>query len=137
MLIVPLSLIFLSVPVSSSAPACPAQNAAANAMPITYRRFIHTLHTSITAAIPCPRNCFARAMAGPSHGARIPIVLDLHRLVGIRIGRIRRLGEFVLQLRTERHIQVEPPRRNLLLEPFRIELGALAALVERGGSAVD
>src|SRR6202034_2347648 len=125
MLIVPVSLIFLSVPVSSSALACPAQKAAANAMPITCRRFIHTLHTSIIAAIP------VIDLLRPCNGRAIAWAADLHRLVGIRIGRIRRLGEFVLQLRTERHIQVEPPRRNLLLEPFRIELGALAALVER------
>src|SRR5216683_2312576 len=40
MVIAPVSLIFLSVPVSSSALACPAQKLAASASPITCRRFI-------------------------------------------------------------------------------------------------
>src|SRR5260370_222863 len=43
MMMAPVSLIFLSVPESSSALACPAQTAAASARPFIRRRFIGSL----------------------------------------------------------------------------------------------
>src|SRR5712671_5957086 len=77
MMIAPVSLTFFSVPVSSSALACPAQNAAASPRPIIRRRFINALSSWMTAMLASfgpkrkwplrPRPSPAHAMAGPSH----------------------------------------------------------------------
>jgi len=47
--------------------------------------------------------------------------------VGIRIRRVRRLGELVLLLRAHRRVEVQALRRDLLGEPLVVDLGALAA----------
>src|SRR5712672_2258745 len=52
MVIAPVSLIFFRVPSSSSALACPAQNAAASARPIIRRCFIRTLLPWMTSGMP-------------------------------------------------------------------------------------
>src|SRR5436305_2870241 len=59
------------------------------------------------------------AMAGPLHGQGNSFYRPL--LVGIRIRRIRRLGELVLQLRADRRVEVQSLRRDLLGEPFVID----------------
>ena len=43
----------------------------------------------------------------------------------------------MLQLRTDRRVEVQPLRRDLLHEPFVIERHAFAAGVERGGGTID
>src|SRR4029079_5142936 len=102
MVMVPVSLTFLSVPVSSSASACAAQKVAAIARPIIRRRFIRlslawiiaVQPTAIKAWIaPQQRNRMSawyaigpstHAMAGPLHGRRRNYLQEL--FVGIRVG---------------------------------------------------
>ena len=43
----------------------------------------------------------------------------------------------MLQLRTDRRVEVQSLRRDFLREPLVIQLLAFRALVERGGSAID
>src|ERR1700712_3646465 len=132
MVIAPVSLTFLSVPVSSSALACPAQNAAARPRPIIPRRFINALSSWMTAATLAsfaPRSCNGRAIASARAIS--------HRLIGVRIGGIGRLGEFVFQLAADRRVEVQSLGRDLLGEPLVVEFLALAALVQRGCRAVD
>src|SRR3979490_1851213 len=142
MVIAPVSLIFLSVPVSSSALACPAQNAAASARPITRSCFIRTpprwMISAMLASIGYAATdraapaIPAHAMTGPPHE-----LTNLHRLIRIRIRGIGRLGELLLQLGADRRVEVQSLGRDLLHEPLVIQLHAIAALVEGRGSAVD
>src|SRR6478609_8339467 len=134
MVMAPVSLTFLSVPVSSWASACVAQKVAAITRPIVRRRFIRLSSawiivvqpTAIKAWIgPKQRNrisaCYAigpssHAMAGPLHGRRRTYLQKL--LVGIRVRRVGGLGELVLQLCADRRVQVQALRRDLLGKPF-------------------
>src|SRR3977135_2046190 len=67
MVIAPVSLIFLSVPVSSSALACPAQKAAASARPIIRRRFIRALLLD-GVRNPCKNRAGIECNFRPSYG---------------------------------------------------------------------
>src|SRR5260370_30330118 len=116
----PVSLIFLSVPVSSSALACPAQSTAASARPIITRRFIRSLLEmsaltvwTVTEQLPA---AIRRAQPLQRLGQRMSRQPS-HRLVGIRIGGIGRLGELGLQLRADRRVEGQSPGRNLLRKP--------------------
>src|SRR2546429_4550630 len=96
MVMAPVSLIFLSVPVSSSALLCPAQTAAASARPIIPRRFIRSLLKMTAQCLhSLDRNgvTSGRDTMGPALqrlGQRMS-QQPSHRLVGIRVGGIRRL----------------------------------------------
>src|SRR5437667_11851832 len=142
MAMAPVSLIFLSVPVSSSALVCPAQTAAASARPIIPRRFIRSLLKMTEQCLhSLDRNgvTSSRDTMGPALqrlGQRMSRQPS-HRLVGIRVRGIRRLGELSLQLRADRRVEVQSLGRDLLREPLVVQLLALAALVERTGSAID
>jgi hypothetical protein len=48
-----------------------------------------------------------------------------------------RPGHRMLQLRTDRRVEVQSLGRDFLREPFVIQLLTFRALVERGGSAID
>src|ERR1700722_9578498 len=121
MVIVPVSLTFFSVPVSSSALDCPARQAATSARPILRRHLIRALpldhgrnacinraeRHSVATRDPAllqpvlmryPCNGWAIAWAGPAS----------HRLVGSGIGRIRRICKFVLELGGNRRVEVQP-----------------------------
>src|ERR1700733_12921747 len=137
MLIVPVSLTFFSVPVSSSALACQTTSAAASARPIIGRRFIRALLAWMDWRQACKIRAGRKSafrpptgphMQWPSH--RMGRLASL-RLVGIGVGRIRRFCKFVLELSTDRRVQVQALGRDLLHEPFVVELLAPAARLER------
>src|SRR3982074_2158127 len=60
-----------------------------------------------------------------------------HRLVGIGIGGIRRLGELVLQLCADWRVEVQSLGRNFLRDPLVIQLLTFATLINRRGCAID
>src|SRR4051812_21315403 len=122
---VPVSLTFFRVPVSSWALACAAKAAATTARLMIRRLFIrpsphglrhsctnwtetHPLrslrllfeHDLLRKAALCSGSCCpqSHAMAGPLHG-RGSSYSQESLFVGIRIRRVRRLGELVLLLR--------------------------------------
>src|SRR5882757_9082781 len=139
----PDSLMFFSVPLSSSALAWLAQNAAASARPITRSCFILTpprLDDFGSACINRPGRYRSslrhryRLMQCPGH---LMSRQTLHRLIRIGIGGIGGLGELALQLRADRRVEVQSLGRDLLHEPFVVQLLAIRALVERGSGAVD
>src|SRR6478736_2574781 len=102
---VPVSLTFLSVPVSSSALACAAQIVAATNRPIVRRRFIRLSSLSRIAVQPVAIKAWigpqqrnrksawyaigpsTHAMAGRLHGRRR--IYRQYLLVGIRVRRVR------------------------------------------------
>src|SRR5216110_2738629 len=55
------------------------------------------------------------AGAPPHHEGR-----DL--LIRVRVRRVRRLGELVLELRADRHVEIQPLGRDLLREPLVVDL---------------
>src|ERR1700704_837331 len=147
MVMMPVSLTFLSVPVSSSALACAAQKAAAIARPIIRRRFIGLSSLRQLQFGYC-NQCTNRA-ATAQQNVRLCSLTALHPcndraiawagtalLVGVRIRRVRRLGELVLQFRADRRVEVQPLRRDLLGKPFVIDLLALATRIERCGRSI-
>src|SRR3954452_12239685 len=58
-------------------------------------------------------------------------------LIGIRIRRVGRFCELVLQFRPNRYVEVQSLGRDLLREPFVVDLLAFAARIERGGGGID
>src|SRR6478672_8879366 len=83
--------------------------------------------TPLSAKLSALNPCNGRAIAW----ARQPL------LVGVRIRRVRRLGELVLQLRRDRRVEVQALRRDLLGKPFVVDLLTLAAGIECGGRGID
>src|SRR5829696_2708491 len=75
-------------------------------------------------------NGFAAIAGGAAHSAA-PHDEGLTLL--IRIRRIRRLGELVLQFGADRRVEVQSLGRDLLREPLVVDLLALAARVDRRG----
>src|SRR5712692_8260879 len=143
MLIAPVSLIFFSVPSSSSALARPAQNAATSARPIIRRYFIRTLLPWMTSGMPAKigpewdLTSIAKRAQGLMQWPGHCMSRGFSHRVGVRVGRIRRLRKCLLLFRTDRHAQIQPLRRDLLHEPFLIQLGAFGALVERCRGGID
>src|ERR1700752_1722684 len=60
-----------------------------------------------------------------------------HRLVKIRIRRVGRAGKYAFQFRADRRVEIEPLGRDLLHEPFVVQLKPVGALVERRGGSID
>src|SRR3954447_17621648 len=137
MVMAPVSLTFLSVPVSSSAFAGPAKRGAASARTITARRLITVLLYIDEGKCRKTRIGSFAALVGlmqwPGH--RISR-RSSHCLIRIRVRRVRRLGELVLQLRAHRRVQVQALGRSLLREPFLVHLLTFAALIGGGGCAI-
>src|ERR1700742_2886774 len=106
----PVSLIFFSVPVSSSAPAWFAPTIAASAIPNSRRLLVRISFT------PTLSNT---GFADPCKDRAVPAML--HDFIGIRIGGVRRVGEFMPELGPHRHVEVQPLRRNLLHEPLVVK----------------
>src|SRR3954463_13375751 len=136
MVMAPVSLTFLSVPVSSSAFAGPAKRGAASARTITARRLITVLlyiHEGEGRKLGSdPSLLWSVWMQWPGHRVR----RSSHCLIGIRVRRVRRLGELVLQLRAHRGVQVQALGRDLLREPFLVQLLTFAALIDGGRRAI-
>src|SRR5258708_10345329 len=120
MVMMPVSLTFLSVPVSSSALACAAQKAAAIARPIIHRRFIGLSSLRQLQFGYC-NQCTNRAATAQQNVGLCPCGLNpcngraiawagTALLVGVGIRRVRRLGELVLQFRADRRVEVQPLR---------------------------
>src|SRR3954470_12370561 len=139
MVIAPVSLTFLSVPVSSWAFAEPARQAAASARAVIGRRFIIFSSLDNGGMLPhsdlsLGRPLVFRLMQRPSHRMSRDVS---HSFIGIRVRRVGRLGELLLQLRTDRRVEIQSLWRNFLHEPLVIQLLAFAALIHGRGGAID
>src|SRR5271156_1751184 len=117
MLMTPVSLIFLSVPVSSSALAAPAQRTAATAIPVIRRHFIRISLTPTTFDKNTLPSTFVRVFqprlyvrnlckdrAAPAD--RTPHRKTLHDFIGIGVGGVGWLGEFMSEFGPHRHVEV-------------------------------
>src|SRR6478672_9574114 len=76
-------------------------------------------------------------MQWPGHCMGWATLVCKSLLVGVRIRRVRRLGELVLQFRRDRRVEVQPLGRDLLGEPFVVDFLTLAALIECCGRTID
>src|SRR6516225_2549544 len=138
MLMTPVSLIFLSVPESSSASACAAKQTAASARPMIRRHFIEFSPIEplnnvcrVRSAMECnlrPTAALATRRLSCKDRAAARADPSLHRLVGVGVRRIRRLGEFMLELRAHRHVEIKPLGGNLLHEPLVVDFLAVGSL---------